>query len=238
MNAEQITTIITNVLTGSGVIFLVGMVIRGLKNRINEMNKTIEVQQQTLKAMETRVLETEKIGKIYRQLFEELLTEAEKWKAAILKFKDERISIHEQANQNKDDKQTNTVKIEFEKIIDALNALELRANTVNQLTPVNYLAVMNSAEKISSMGALTKKERAVCSSMSANTEEDLKTGVDIWSLLYCEPNPLTAKTIASKLFLDQATVNPILERLLEGGCVETVDDTQGRTAYRAVISKQ
>jgi predicted DNA-binding transcriptional regulator len=58
MTTEQITTIITNALTGIGVVFFVGMVIRGLKNRIEEMNKTIEVQQQTLKAIETRVLET------------------------------------------------------------------------------------------------------------------------------------------------------------------------------------
>src|SRR5262245_8468684 len=71
------------------------------------MNKTIEVQHKTLEAMQTQVSETEKIGNIYRKLFEELPAEVEKWKVAVLKFKDERIRILEQANQNKDDRQTN-----------------------------------------------------------------------------------------------------------------------------------
>jgi hypothetical protein len=91
----------------------------------------------TLKA---QVSETEKISNIYRKLFDELPIEVEKWKVAILKLKDERIAELEKANQSKDDKETNAVKIEFERVINAMNALELRVSTVNQLTPptANY----------------------------------------------------------------------------------------------------
>ena len=139
MNAEQITTILSNL----GVLVFLGMYIRALR-------KQIEVQKNTLEAVKTQVLETEKIGSIYRKLFEELPTEVEKWKTAILKLKDERIAELEKASQNKDDKQTNTVKLEFDKMIEAMNALELKVATVNQLTPsVNYLAVMNLAKKAS-----------------------------------------------------------------------------------------
>src|SRR5262245_2222298 len=109
MTAEQITTIITNLLTGGGVAAVLYHVIPGLKAQIGSMNKTIEVQQKTLEAMEKRVAETEKIGGMYRQLFEELPVEVEKWKTAIVKLKDERIQELEKANQDKDEKLKKTV---------------------------------------------------------------------------------------------------------------------------------
>lgn len=51
-------------------------------------------------AVKTQVSETEKIGNIYRKPFEELQSEVEKWKVAILKLKDERIAELEKANQS------------------------------------------------------------------------------------------------------------------------------------------
>src|SRR5215475_1254115 len=177
MNAEQITTIITNVLTGGGVVFFLGMWIRSLK-------KQLDVQKDTLEAVKTQVSETQKIGDIYRKLFEELPTEVEKWKVAILKLKDERIAELEKANKSKDGMETSAVGGEFERVINAMDALELRMSTVNQLTPVSASEVRDLVGKPYIVGAMTKNESAVNSAMSGYAEEDLKTAVSIWSLLY------------------------------------------------------
>src|SRR5215510_4000314 len=206
MNAEQITTIITNVLTGSGVILFLWMWIRGLR-------KQLAIQKDTLEAVKTQVSETEKIGNIYRKLFDELPTEVEKWKNAILKLKDERIAELEKATQNKDDQQTNTVKLEFDKMIEAMNALELRVSTVNQLAPVSAPVDSGWAYKGSKLEALLNNERTILSVMSDHAKVDKQIALDIWSLLYGEPNSLTAKTIASKINLEQPLVRHILEEL-------------------------
>jgi hypothetical protein len=113
MTAEQITTILSNL----GVIIFLGMWIRALK-------KQIEVQKNTLEALKMQVSETEKIGNIYRKLFEELPSEVEKWKVAILKLKDERINELEKANQDKDERLQKTAQIEINKLELQRQALE------------------------------------------------------------------------------------------------------------------
>ena len=71
MLAEIITTI-----EGDGVAAFLYMVIRGLKDQIGALktqigtlNETIEVQKKTLEAMEARVLQTEKVGNFYKELY-------------------------------------------------------------------------------------------------------------------------------------------------------------------------
>lgn len=120
MTTEQFTTIMGNF----GVAVFLYWVIRGLKAQIGSLNKTVEVQQKTLEAMETRVSETEKIGNIYRQLFDELPNEVDKWKVAILKLKNEQIDELEKANQDKDERLKKTVTIELEKLELQQQALE------------------------------------------------------------------------------------------------------------------
>jgi chromosome segregation ATPase len=158
MNAEQITTIITNVLTGTGVVCFLGMVIRGLKNQISglktqigTLNETIDVQKRTLEAMETRVLETEKVGNIYKRLTEELPAEIDKYRSLITKLKDDQISELEKANQDKDEKLKKTAELEIEKLnlqqqaledipglrhelIEVVTTLQQRLATVEQLS--------------------------------------------------------------------------------------------------------
>lgn len=157
MTAEQITTIITNVLTGGGVAVFLYMVIRGLKDQIvalkaqiGTLNETIEVQKKTLQAMETRVLETEKIGNIYRQFLEEFPKELENYRALHTKMKDDQIKLLQQANEQKDERLKETAEIELEKlklqqralddipkllgqITDTARTLEQRLSTVDQL---------------------------------------------------------------------------------------------------------
>jgi hypothetical protein len=143
MSAEQFTTIMSNLLSGGGVILFLWMWIRGLR-------KQLAIQKDTLEAVKTQVSETEKIGKIYRQLFDELPIESEKWKVTILKFKDERIAELEKAIQDKDERLKKTLEIEIEKLeiqqqalediprlreelIEVVNTLQQRLSTVDQL---------------------------------------------------------------------------------------------------------
>jgi hypothetical protein len=154
MTAEQITTIITNALTGSGIIFFVGMVIRGLKNQITglktqigTLNETIEVQKKTLEAMETRVLETEKVGNIYKRLTEELPGEIDKYRDLITKLKDDQITELKKANQDKDERLQKTAEIELAKLDLQQRALEdipqLRENLIEVVTTLEQrLAVV------------------------------------------------------------------------------------------------
>ena len=53
MNAEQLTTILSNLLTGGGVIFFLGMWIRSLR-------KQLDIQKDTMEAVKAQVSETEK----------------------------------------------------------------------------------------------------------------------------------------------------------------------------------
>jgi hypothetical protein len=116
MNAEQITTIITNILTSGGVITFMWLLIRGLQKQIFSLNKTIEAQNKTLEVMEKRILETEKVGDIYKNLISELPDYIEKYKSIIRVTKDEMISELEKANQLKDEKLKSMTEIELKKI--------------------------------------------------------------------------------------------------------------------------
>jgi DNA repair exonuclease SbcCD ATPase subunit len=170
MNAEQITTIITNLLTGTGVVCFLGMVIRGLKNQISglktqigTLNETIEVQKKTLEAMETRVLETEKVGNIYKRLTEELPGEIDKYRDLITKLKDDQINELKRANQDKDERLQKTAQLEIEKLelqqqaledipglrqemINIVETLQQRLSTVEQLSLFSRMSGLSSLE--------------------------------------------------------------------------------------------
>ena len=153
MTPEQITTIVTNALTGSGIVALLWMIIRGLKKQILSLNEVINTQKKTLETMETRVLETEKVGNIYRKFIEELPEDIEKYKAVLRKLKDDTILELERANQQKDEKLKSNAEIALEKLelqqraleelpqlrdelIDVINSVNYRLNTVNQLSHI------------------------------------------------------------------------------------------------------
>jgi hypothetical protein len=116
MNAEQATTVITNILTSGGVITFLWFLVRGLKKQIYSLNKTIEAQNKTLEVMEKRIVETERVGDIYKNLINELPDYIEKYKSIIRVTKDEMISELEKANQLKDEKLKSTTEIELKKI--------------------------------------------------------------------------------------------------------------------------
>jgi chromosome segregation ATPase len=135
------------------------MVIKGLKNQITGMkaqigtlNETIEVQKKTLEAMETRVLETEKVGNIYKRLTEELPGEIDKYRDLITKLKDDQITELKKANQDKDERLQKTAEIEIAKLDLQQRALEdipqLRQNLIEVVTTLEQrLAVVEQLSR-------------------------------------------------------------------------------------------
>lgn len=104
MSVEQITTVISNLLQGSGVAAFLYYLVKGLRREITSLNRTVETQQKTLDAMEKRIAETEKLGEVYRKFLHTMPEDLEKYQTFIRKTKDEAIAELERSNQLKDEK--------------------------------------------------------------------------------------------------------------------------------------
>ena len=66
MSADQIVNVVTSLLQGGGIAVFLYFLIRGLRQEIRSLNKTVGAQKETLAVMETRIAETEKVGAIYK----------------------------------------------------------------------------------------------------------------------------------------------------------------------------
>ncbi len=147
MTAEQLTTIITNILTGSGVLTFMYFLVRSLKREITGLNKTIEAQNKTLEVMEKRIVETEKVGDIYKNFINELPDFIEKYKLFISKSKDEVIMELERANREKDEKLKQAKEMDLRKLAMQEQMLEELPNLREML-----IATVNAIqEKLSAM---------------------------------------------------------------------------------------
>jgi hypothetical protein len=116
MTAEQLTTILTNLLTTGGIAIFVFYLVRGLKREIASLNKTIEAQNKTLEVMEKRISETERVGDIYKGLIDELPAYVEKYKEVLRVTKDAVIIELEKANQAKDEKLKETKELDLRRL--------------------------------------------------------------------------------------------------------------------------
>jgi len=72
MTSDQIVTIIVGVAQSGAAGIIVWALLRSLKIRIDGLQKTIAVQNETISAMEKRVGEAEKIGDLYKNLVRDL----------------------------------------------------------------------------------------------------------------------------------------------------------------------
>lgn len=72
MNADQIVTVVVGIAQSGAAGLIVWALIRSLKIRIDGLQKTITVQNDTIDAMEKRVGEAEKIGDLYKGLVKDL----------------------------------------------------------------------------------------------------------------------------------------------------------------------
>jgi hypothetical protein len=66
MTPEQITTIATGILQGGGIVAFVALYLRGVNRQIGALKGAMEIQEKALLTMEKRILETEKIGDLYK----------------------------------------------------------------------------------------------------------------------------------------------------------------------------
>jgi uncharacterized coiled-coil protein SlyX len=103
MSPEQIVTIVTGILQAGGVGVFVYYLIRGLRSRISGLEGTVQAQNETLRVMERRVAETEKVGQIYKDLLSNLPKDLENYKAVISKTRDDMILELQNANKQKDE---------------------------------------------------------------------------------------------------------------------------------------
>ena len=133
MTPEQIVTIIVGVLQAGGLSLFFAHVIRGLKTQIGALENTIKAQNSTLEVMERRVAETEKVGRIYQELFANLPKDLENYRAVIAATKDAAILELQNSNNQKDD------------IIKSLRKLEAAASshpspeTLRQIEAMRFL---------------------------------------------------------------------------------------------------
>ena len=101
------------------------------------------IQSETLRGMDKRVIETEKISELYQNLLSDLPNALERFNEINLRAKEKTISELEKANTNKDDelKKLNQIQLEeleskekminglpnlVKKVIDTLNAVDQR----------------------------------------------------------------------------------------------------------------
>jgi len=89
MSNENIVTIITGIIETGAISFLICMIIKGLKQKIGNLEQTIDVQNKTIEAMDKRISETEKISDLYKQFVNEYPKAFEMYKTTILKTKDD-----------------------------------------------------------------------------------------------------------------------------------------------------
>ena len=96
---------------GLGIFFY--YLIRGLRSEISGLKGTINAQNETLKIMDKRIEETEKIGNIYKNLINDLPKDLEDYKTIVTQTKDE--MIFELKNQNEEiKKKLNDTKKDIE----------------------------------------------------------------------------------------------------------------------------
>jgi len=89
MSIENIVTIITGIIQTGAISFFVYMIIKGLKQKVNNLEQTIDVQNKTIEAMDKRILETEKISDLYKNFIDDYPKIFENYKTTIVKTKDD-----------------------------------------------------------------------------------------------------------------------------------------------------
>jgi DNA repair ATPase RecN len=104
----------------SGLALFLWYVYKGLKGEIQSLRTIIDIQKQTLDAMERRIGETEKIKDLYRGLIQDWPEDFSKQLDIIKSLRDEVIHDLKEANERKDEK----LKELTQDRLEGLNELE------------------------------------------------------------------------------------------------------------------
>jgi DNA repair exonuclease SbcCD ATPase subunit len=134
MTADQITTILTNILTGGGVATFLWFLMKGLRQEIKNLKGTISAQEQTLKVMERRIAETEKVSDLYKSLIEDFPVAFEQYKSLIINTKDGIIKTQQEALAERDEQLAAASAARLQKLDQAEQVLTELPNLVRELT--------------------------------------------------------------------------------------------------------
>jgi hypothetical protein len=83
--------IISGILETGAISFVVYMIMKGLKTEIKTLQKNVVAQNETIKTMDKRIEETEKIGDLYKRLISDFPQALDDYQAVITKTKDSTI---------------------------------------------------------------------------------------------------------------------------------------------------
>jgi hypothetical protein len=117
-------SIFSSVAQFAGLGYFLWQVYKGLKVEIKSLHTTVDVQKQTLEAMEMRIKETEKFRDLYRQFINELPEDLERYRKVLSALKDEVIKELEEANARKDEKLKQVNQFKLDEINDLDNLLK------------------------------------------------------------------------------------------------------------------
>lgn len=92
MGAAELTTILSSVLQSGAVITFVVLLFRGLKQNIEGLKGTILAQHDTLKAMESRIKQTEEIKDLYKNFIADLPGTLSSYKDIVINARDDLVS--------------------------------------------------------------------------------------------------------------------------------------------------
>lgn len=140
MESAVITTIVTAILEGGGLAALFYYVVKGLRRHISALKDTIDTQKTTLDTMERRIVETEKIGNLYKAMVESLPKDLENFRTIMSKLKDETIGELQRAINDKNEE----LKISKE---SSLKAIEDQESVVDRIRKM-VSSVSESSEKV------------------------------------------------------------------------------------------
>lgn len=111
------TNIIVTIIEGCGLATFFYYIINGLKRHIRALKETIEAQKGTLETMEKRIVETEKIGDLYKKMIETLPNDLDNFKTITSKLKDDTIAVLQKAVADKDEQLKSSQEEKLESIV-------------------------------------------------------------------------------------------------------------------------
>jgi uncharacterized coiled-coil protein SlyX len=88
---ENIFIILTGLIQTGAVSYIVYAIIKGLKTEVKTLGTVVATQNDTIKTMDKRIQETEKIGDLYKQLIADFPKALDDYQAVITKTKDSTI---------------------------------------------------------------------------------------------------------------------------------------------------
>jgi len=85
---NNIISIITSFVQTGAIAWIVYSIIKGLKIEVNTLGKVVTSQSETIKTMDKRIQETEKIGDLYKKLISDFSKALDDYQAVLTKTKD------------------------------------------------------------------------------------------------------------------------------------------------------